>query len=260
MIEDTNVLITGASSGIGKSLAIYYAENGAKNIFICGRDVKRLNETQSECQAYGAKVHAYILDITNKEDTERWILDCNKKAALDIVYANAGVATTSEIPENIYNTFNTNIFGVVNTVLPAIEIFKKRRKPKKDAPLTKAKSIVILSSIAGYHGLASCPSYSASKACVKAWGEGLRGELYKFDINVNVVCPGFVKSRITDMNTCPMPFFMKSEKAAEVIAKRVDKNIGLIAFPWPMRFGAWFTSILPNFISDWIYRKLPHKV
>jgi hypothetical protein len=57
-----------------------------------------------------------------------------------------------------------------------------------------------------------------------------------------------------------MPFFMSAEKAAEIIATRIDKNIGLIAFPWPMRLATWFLSILPNRLSDFIYEKLPHKV
>ena len=57
-----------------------------------------------------------------------------------------------------------------------------------------------------------------------------------------------------------MPFFMSAEKAAQIIAERIDKNVGLIAFPWPMRFGVWALSILPNRLSDFIYAKLPHKV
>ena len=142
--------------------------------------------------------------------------------------------------------------GVLNAVVPTAEIFKKRND--------KDKTIVITASIAGYHGLPSCPSYSASKACVKAYGEALRGDLKKYGIKVCVVCPGFVRSRITDKNTCPMPFFMEADKAAKIIATRVDKNVGLIAFPWPMRLAVWFMSILPNCVSDFIYEKLPHKV
>ena len=103
-------------------------------------------------------------------------------------------------------------------------------------------------------------SNSASKACVKAYGEALRSELRQFSIQVSVICPGFVKSRITDQNTCPMPFFMSAEKAAKIIAEKVEENVGLIAFPWPMRFAAWFMSILPNCVSDFVYARLPHKV
>ena len=129
-----------------------------------------------------------------------WINQSNKKAALNLVLANAGVATTKENDENVYNTFNTNVFGVLNTVLPAVALFSKRRGKG-------VKAIAMLSSIAGYHGLAGCPSYSASKACVKAYGEALRVYLAPKDIQISVICPGFVKSRITDKNTCPMPFF-----------------------------------------------------
>ena len=78
-------------------------------------------------------------------------------------------------------------------------------------------------------------------------------------IAVNVVCPGFVRSRITERNTCPMPFFMEADKAAKIILDRVDRNVGLIAFPWPMRLGVWFMSILPWRLSETISRMLPEK-
>lgn len=247
-----NILITGASSGIGQALAVYYAQNGAQNLFICGRNADRLAETTKSCERYGATVYSKIAGVTDKETISEWINECEKTTPLHLVIANAGVATLSEIPDNIYNTFTTNIFGVLNTVIPTIEIYKQRKD--------KQKAIAIISSIAGYHGLPSCPSYSASKACVKAWGEALRGDLLQYNINVSTICPGFVRSRITDKNTCPMPFFWETEKAAEVIATRIDKNIGLIAFPWPVRFSAWFMSILPNRISEFIYNHLPHKV
>ena len=142
---------------------------------------------------------------------------------------------------------------IVNTILPTIEIFKQ-------APLSQTKHIAITSSIAGYHGMPTCPSYSASKACIKAWGEGLRLNLKDSGINVSTICPGFVRSRITDKNTCPMPFFMEADKAAQIIASNIEKNIGLISFPWQMRFATWLGSILPNRISDFIYSKLPYKV
>ncbi len=248
--KDKNILITGASSGIGEALALYYAKNGAENLFLCGRNTERLQKVKELCEKHGATVYAEILNVSERENVQKWLENCEKIAPLDIVYANAGVSTGEETPENIYNTFEINVMGTINTVTPAVEIFKKRRKGK----------IVITASIAGYHGLPACPSYSASKACIKAYGEALRGSLKDYGINVCVVCPGFVKSRITDKNTCPMPFFMQADKAAEIIAQRVEKNVGLIAFPWPMRLAVWGLSILPNFLSDFIYARLPHKV
>ena len=247
-----NILITGASSGIGQALAVYYAQNGVQNLFICGRNAERLSETVKNCEQYGARVYSKIINVTNKEEMNNWINECEKTPPLHLVIANAGVATLSEIPDNVYNTFTTNIFGVLHTVIPTVEIYKQRKD--------KQKAIAIISSIAGYHGLPSCPSYSASKACVKAWGEALRGDLLQYNIKVSTICPGFVRSRITDKNTCPMPFFWETEKAAKIIATRINKNVGLIAFPWPVRFSAWFMSILPNRVSEFIYNHLPHKV
>ena len=252
MSEQKNILITGASSGIGEALALYYAQNGAKNLFICGRNAERLSEVKARCEKFGAKVYAEILNVSERDKVAEWIEHCEKTAPLNIVFANAGVSTGEETPQNIFNTFEINVMGTINTVTPAAEIFKKREDENK--------TIVITASIAGYHGLPACPSYSASKAGIKAYGEALRGSLRPFGIKVCVVCPGFVKSRITDKNTCPMPFFMQADKAAEIIAERVEKNVGLIAFPWPMRLAVWGLSILPNCLSDFIYARLPHKV
>lgn len=248
-----NILITGASSGIGAALALYYAKNGAKNLFLCGRNKERLKEIEAKCQTFGANVKAEILDVCDKEKTEKWIKKCNAQAALNLVFANAGVSTGAETAQNVYNTFQTNIFGVLNTLLPTLEIYEKRQEKS-------ARALVIISSMAGYHGLAGCPSYSASKACVKAYGEALRPRLARQFIQLNVVCPGFVRSRITDKNTCPMPFFMEADRAAEIIAKGVSKNTGLISFPLMMRVGAWFGSVLPNCLSNFLYAHLPYKV
>lgn len=249
-----NILLTGASSGIGEALALYYAKQPeTENLFICGRNEKRLNTVKAACEKAGtAKIHAKILDVSNKEEIENWINEAEKTAYLNLVFANAGVATLEETPENIFNTFNINVMGVINTVTPAVELYKKRKDSNK--------IIAITASIAGYHGLPACPSYSASKACVKAYGESLRINLLPYNIQVNTICPGFVRSRITDKNTCPMPFFMEAAPAAELIAKRIQQNVGLIAFPWPMRLVTWLGSILPNCLSDFIYKKLPYKV
>ncbi|MBR2033600.1 MAG: SDR family NAD(P)-dependent oxidoreductase [Alphaproteobacteria bacterium] len=252
MSKFKNILITGASSGIGEALAIHYSKNGAQNLFLCGRNTERLQKVAVLCQSYGIKVYHTVLDITDRNATAQWIADCETIAPLNLIHANAGVSTGAETPDNVYNTFNTNVMGVVNTVLPAIEIFKVRPDSNK--------TIAITSSIAGYHGLMACPSYSATKAGVKAWGEALRLNLKHYRINVSVICPGFVRSRITDQNTCPMPFFMEADKAAEIIATRLERNIGLIAFPWQMRFATWLGSILPNCISDFIYSRMPYKV
>lgn len=250
-----NTLITGASSGIGEALAIACAARGDA-LFLCGRDESRLNAVAEKCRAASkscATVFARVVDVTDANAVERWIGECDQTAPLERVFANAGVSTGEETAANVRRTFATNTIGVVNTVLPAIEAMRKR-------PESANRQIVITASIAGYGPLKACPSYSATKACVKTWGLALRGMLAPEGIKVSVVCPGFVRSRITDANTCPLPFFMEADRAARVILGRADRNVGLIAFPWPMRLGTWALSILPWRANELLNRLLPKKV
>ena len=133
-----NILLTGASSGIGEALALYYAKQPeTENIFICGRNQQRLQAVKEVCEKAGtAKIHARILDVTNRPAMERWINEAEQTAPLNLVFANAGVATLEETPENIFNTFNINVMGVVNTVTPAVEIYKKRSGKDKIIAIT----------------------------------------------------------------------------------------------------------------------------
>ncbi len=247
-----NVLITGASSGIGAALARASAARGDR-LFLCGRDKARLDAVAEECRALGATVRADAVDVSDEGAMRGWIESCDADAPLERVFANAGIGTGIEDEENVRRTFATNVGGVVNTVLPAIAVFRARGAA--DAP----RQILITSSIAGYGPLRACPAYSATKACVKTWGLSLRGMLRREGIKVSVICPGFVRSRITDRNTCPMPFFMEADAAARTILRRADRDVGLIAFPWPMRLAAWVGGVMPQWMNELLNRMLPDK-
>ena len=246
-----NILITGASSGIGAAVAVECARRGAKTLFLCGRDAARLEAVAADCRAAGAaEVQPEIVDVTDEKATAAWIAACDTRAPLGLVFANAGRGTGRESSENVRATFALNVGGVVNTVLPTIERFRARHA---------GGQIVITASIAGYAPLPGCPSYAATKAGMKSWGLSLRGFLRPEGIKVNVVCPGFVRSRLTDRNTCPMPFFMEAPKAARIIVDRVIRNVGLIAFPWPMRLAVWALALLPWWLSEFVSSLLPEK-
>jgi len=254
------VLITGASSGVGEALAIECARRGVGNIFICGRNSERLAVVVKRCkeEARDAKViDGRVVDVTDLAATREWIEACDRVAPLEVVFSNAGIGTGIENEENIRKTFATNVGGGLNVILPAIELF--RRNPAGADGKPRRRQIVITASIAGYAPLSTCPSYAGTKAAMKSWGLSMRGMLKREGIRVNVVCPGFIRSRITDRNTCPMPFFMEADRAARIILDRVDRNIGLIAFPWPMRFGVWMLSVFPWRLSEAISGLFPEK-
>jgi short-subunit dehydrogenase len=251
-----NVLITGASSGIGEALAFECARRGDR-LFLCAQNVERLNKVAERCRQEGAScVDAEVVNVADEEAMSEWISKCDKISPLERVFANAGIGTGEESEKNIRRTFSVNVNGALNTVLPSIELFRARRKLNPDIKL----QILITASIAGYGPIASCPSYSATKSCMKTWALAMRGILRKENISVSAICPGFVRSRITDQNTCPMPFFMEADKAARIILSRADRNVGLIAFPWPMRFAVWMLSVLPFAVNEFINKFIPSKI
>ena len=259
-----SVLVTGASSGIGEALVVECARRGVRNIFFCGRDAERVSAVVRKCEAAAADcgsvkrvtVRGEVLDVTDEESVRKWLQECNATAPLEVVFSNAGIGTGIENEENVRRTFSTNVGGNLNVVLPLIEIFRRNAA----AGIGSARrQIVLTASIAGYAPLSTCPAYAATKAAMKSWGLSLRGMLKREGIWVNVICPGFIRSRITDRNTCPMPFFMEADRAAKIMLDRVDRNVGLIAFPWPMRFGVWLMSALPWRVSEFISGILPEK-
>jgi short-subunit dehydrogenase len=137
----------------------------------------------------------------------------------------------------------------MNTVLPSLPGLRARRRGQ----------IAIVSSLAGFRGLPGAPSYSASKAAVRVWGEALRGHLAPEGISVSVVCPGFVRSRMTAVNRFPMPFLMDAAPAAARIKRGLARNKARIAFPWQLTGFVWLLTALPPGLTDRFLRRLPQK-
>ncbi len=254
MEEIKSVLITGASSGIGEALALHYAAPGMF-LALSGRDEGRLEAVAQNCRSRGAVVEVAILDVCDRDNMAEWIEDMDATHPLDLVIANAGISggtggvMNGEPPHQARRIFEVNIMGMVNTVEPSLPSMVARGKGQ----------IALVSSMAGFRGFPSAPAYSASKGAVRFYGEALRGALTATGVKVNVIMPGFVKSRITDANDFPMPFFMEADKAACIIAKGLARNQGRIAFPLPTYLGTWFISILPDCIAQKLLGKLPAK-
>ena len=243
-----NILITGANSGLGKGLALSYA-NSNTNLYLIGRNIERLEETKKLCEEKGAVVFIKSIDVGNKDEMKKYFEEIN--VSFDIVIANAGVSGGTaggfESDDSLYEIFNTNIFGVINTVNQVIPQMIKNNEGR----------IVIISSIASFRGLPTAPAYSASKACVRSYGEALNNYLKKHNVNVNVVCPGFIKTPLTDKNDFPMPFMIGVDEAVKKIRQGIEKNKKFIIFPKIVYYSMMFLNCLPFGLSDYVYSKFP---
>lgn len=253
-IKPRNILITGASSGIGEALALHYAEDGVF-LALSGRNPERLAAVAQSCRSRGAIVETVLVDVSQQAPMAEWIERIELARPLDLVVANAGISggtgggADGETEAQVRAIFDVNLGGVLNTVLPVLPRMIARRSGQ----------IALLSSLAGFRGFPSAPAYSASKGAVRFYGEALRGAVSNSGVKINVICPGFVKSRITDANDFKMPMLLEADKAARIIAKGLSLNKGRIVFPWPLHLAAWVLSALPDSWVQPLLRKLPAK-
>jgi short-subunit dehydrogenase len=246
-----SILITGASSGIGEAVALAYAKRYGHSgcaLALSGRDAERLEAVAMACRDTGASVSTAVPSVTDQDRMRDWITKIDTQAPLDIVIANAGISG-GEDEASIRAIFDVNVTGVLNTVHPALDRMVGRGRG----------TIAMVSSIAGNRGLPSAPAYSASKAAVLAYGEGLRGRYGGRGIRICVICPGFVRSRITDNNTFNMPFFMEADRAAQIILKGLSQGKAKISFPWQMRCIGWLLRALPSGLGTRLLSRLPEK-
>ncbi|MBK8160708.1 MAG: SDR family NAD(P)-dependent oxidoreductase [Rhodospirillaceae bacterium] len=247
-----SILITGASSGLGAALATGYARTGV-TLHLGARRGDLLAELASACRAKGAEVNTRVVDVTMAAEMAQWIAEAHKLRELDLVIANAGISGgTSDGPESdaqVRAIFAVNVDGVLNTVLPVVPLMAKSGRGQ----------IAIMASLAGHRGFPSAPAYCGSKAAVKVWGEGLRGDLADLGIGVSVIMPGFVTTAMTAVNDFPMPFLMPPERAVEIIMRGLGRNKARIAFPLPTAFIAWLLGTLSPAITDRLLRAAPKK-
>lgn len=248
----SSILITGASSGIGAAVALELAVPNI-TLHLTGRNLERLNEIKTQCEAKGAKVYFAIVDVIEQEKIANILKEWDKENPFDCILANAGIAGNhieTHNPATRLRAINAvNVTGVLNTLEPILDNMIQRKKG----------NIGLLGSMASFLPLPPSPAYSASKAAILTWGDAIRPGLKKKNIHVSIICPGFVRSRITDANNYTMPFFMEGDKAAKIIINGLNKNKPRIAFPWIMYAILSFLSVLPRPLQSFIVTRLPHK-
>jgi short-subunit dehydrogenase len=245
------VLITGASSGIGRALALAYAPEGA-SLVLLGRDAERLEAAASACRAAGAQeAETYVADVRDRDAMAGIVHSAHEKRPIDILVANAGVATgllrgqLLETPEAVRAMLKINVEGVFNTVEPAI------------LPMCARKSgrIAIVGSMAGVRSLPYSPSYCAAKAATHMWADSLRGALAPHGVSVSLIVPGFVKTPMSARTKSWQPGAMSDERAALIIKRGLERRRPVIAFPLFMYAAMRFFALLPPAVVDGVMRR-----
>ncbi len=247
----TRILITGASSGIGRALALAYAQDGA-DLVLLGRDAGRLDAAASACRAAGAvNVETHVADVRDREAMARVVTEADGQAPIDILVANAGVATglshgqLMEPPEAVRAIMAINVHGVFNTVEPIISAMCARG----------VGQIAIVGSMAGVRALPYSPAYCAAKSAVHMWADCLRGSLAPHGVHIALIVPGFVKTPMNAPLKAWQPGAISDTEAARIIRNGLDRNRTVIAFPFYMYAAMRFFDLLPGGLVDAVMRR-----
>ena len=249
------VLVTGASSGIGRALAEACAAPGV-TLHLSGRDAPRLEAAAESCRGRGATVQTRILDVRDAQAMAAWIAGAGR---LDLVIANAGVSAgtgdATEPADQSRRIFDINVTGVLNTALPALEVMAGQ-EPGADGVRGR---IAIIASIAAFIAAPGAPAYCASKAAVQRWAEALDGTECARGIRLHAVCPGYIRTPMTARNSFPMPFMMDAEEAARRTLRGIARGRTRVAYPWPTYAMARFFGALPVSWRNALFTRLPAK-
>ncbi len=258
MRDPNSVLLTGASSGIGAALACAYAAPG-RRLVLGGRNAQRLAATAERCRRRGAAVEDAVVDVTDRPALADWIGAAWQVQPFDLVIANAGISAGTggdgETPAQVDAIFATNVTGVLDTVQRALDLMRARPR----AAGRPRGQVAIMSSLAAFRGFAGAPAYCASKAAVRVYGEALRDQHAAAGIQVSVICPGFVRTPMTDVNPFPMPLLMDADRAAAIIQRGLARNRARIIFPRRLYWMIRAVDLLTGRITDRAMRHVPQK-
>ena len=247
------VFITGASSGIGEALAVYYAGQGAR-LGLAGRRSEALAALDERLGGGHAR---YALDVADAQALHAAAADFIARfGAPDIVIASAGVSagTLSEYEEDLAvfrRVMDTNVYGMAATFAPFIPAMKDAGGPQR--------RLVGIASVAGIRGLPGAEAYSASKAAAITYLESLRLEMRPHGIPVVTIAPGYIATPMTDVNPYRMPFLIPAAEAAARFARAIGKGSSYTVIPWQMGVVAKVLRLLPNWLYDRLFTGAPRK-
>ena len=240
------VMITGASSGIGKGIALEIAARGA-NLGLVARREELLAEIVDQARALGGKAVAAAADVRDvkavREAADRFR---SELGPIDILIANAGIGTSDHAtrltPEHAANVIGINVLGAVNSVGAVLPEMVQRNQGR----------LVAISSLAAYRGLAKSAAYCASKAALTSYFESLRIDLRGTGVGVSIIHPGFIKTDLTAGRAAKMPYLMELDDGVKRIVSAIEREKKLYAFPWQLATIVRASLIMPAAMYDWI--------
>jgi short-subunit dehydrogenase len=244
----SRIVITGATSGLGRELAVQYATVGADVILgLTGRRAERLEAVAAELRELGAEVHLYPVDVRDREAMQALAKDFVEQAGgVDLVIANAGMGNPDRVtqgdPALAADVIDVNVIGAINTLVPFLPTMKAQGEGH----------IVGVASVAGFRALPRHGAYSASKVALQYLLDSWDYSLRRHGICTTVINPGFVESEMTAEANHPQPFMMKTADAVKRMRWAIEVERRTYTFPRPMRFISWLLPWLPR----WIIAKL----
>jgi short-subunit dehydrogenase len=242
------VLITGASSGIGRGLGLELARRGAA-VGLLARRREALVEIAGEIEEAGGRALALPADVTNSDQLRAAACELRRKFGyIDVLIANAGIGATTYAVDlcekEVAQLIAVNVVGVVNSVTAVVPHMIKRG----------SGHLVAISSLAAYRGLPKSAAYCASKAGVSALFESLRIDLMGTGVDVTIIHPGFIKTPLT-AGRKRMPYLMELDQAIEKMVVAIEKRKRSYSFPWQLATIVRACMLLPNPLYDWIAKR-----
>jgi len=244
------ILITGASTGIGRQLALDYGKMGA-SLWLLARSEEKLVSLANEIRDSGGQATVLVCNATIKDDLLA-AFDAAQKASggFDLVIANAGWGGKMKYPgENNIGVLDQIIDLNFRAATHTLEFFARHMV------MAKKGHLVGITSIAGFRGIPASAAYSATKAGLSIYLESLRFSLRPFGIQVTDVRPGFVRTPLTENNKVPMPFLMDVELASQKITRAIYRGRKRFTFPWQMASLIHIVRALPDVLYDWLAAK-----
>jgi NADP-dependent 3-hydroxy acid dehydrogenase YdfG len=244
------VLVTGASSGIGRALVLEYASRGA-HVMAAARREPELAALCAEVASRGGRAVFAVCDVSDPHAAGELVRRAARElGSLDMVISNAGVGDSTHASrldvEKVSKMIDVNVRGAIAPLIAAVPIMLGQKRGQ----------LVGVSSLAGRRALPTSSVYSATKAALSTFLEGLRMDLDRSGVRVTDVQPGFVATAMTAKNRFPMPFLWDTEKAARVVADRLERAPRIIAFPLPMDLLTRLSRHLPYPLLAWSARAM----